>query len=68
MVSDCQYVYANIFSPAKLSHAPRLVQDDDNGDDDGDDDGSDDCDKMGKIRKSKFPRIVKKSFKIKEST
>ena len=28
MVSDCQYVYANIFSPAKLSHATRLVQDD----------------------------------------
>ena len=28
MVSDCQYVYVNIFSPAKLSHATRLVQDD----------------------------------------
>ena len=40
--------------------------DDDSGDDDGcDDDGGYDCDEMGKIRKTKFPKIVKKSLKIK---
>ena len=42
---------------------------DDDGDDDdvddGDDDGGDDGDEMGKIRKSKFPKVVRKSLKTK---
>ena len=40
----------------------------DDGRDDGDDDDSDDCDHMKKIRKSKFPKTVKKPLKIKELT
>ena len=42
--------------------------DDDGGDDHGGGDahGGDDGDKMGKIRKSKFPKMTKKSLKIRK--